>query len=103
MSKEATVKEVTAQELVSAFEGKHVSISPTDHYGISINMYHATLEYEEESNELWFVSRDNEDKIISSICIDEDSIENIEVYDDGTYTVNFLLNMTSVDISESAV
>lgn len=103
MSKETTVKEVSTQELVSAFKGKYVNISPTDRYGISINMYHATLEYEEESNELWFVSRDNEDKIINSICIDEDSIENIEAHDDDTYTVNFLLNMTSVDISENAV
>lgn len=103
MSKETTVKEVSTQELVSVFKGKYVNVSPTDRYGISINMYHATLEYEEENSELWFVSRDSEDKIISSICIDEDSIENIEAYDDGTYTVNFLLNMTSVDISESAV
>lgn len=103
MSKEITVKEVSTQELVSAFKGKYVNISPTDRYGISINMYHATFEYEEENNELWFVSKDNEDKIISSICIDEDSIENIEEYEDGTYTVSFALNMTSVDISESVI
>lgn len=103
MSRETTVKEVSTQELVSVFKGKYVNISPTDRYGISINMYHATLEYEEENNELWIVSRDNDDKVISSICIDEDSIENIEVYEDGTYIISFALNMTSVDISESAV
>lgn len=47
MSTKTTVKEVTTQELASVFEGKHVNISPTDRYGISINMYHATLEYED--------------------------------------------------------
>lgn len=103
MSTKTTVKEVTTQELASVFEGKHVNISPTDRYGISINMYHATLEYEEESNELWFVTRDNEDKVISSICIEVDSIEDIEAYDDGTYSIDFVPNIASVDIRESVV
>lgn len=98
-----TVKtgEVTMKGLATAFEGKHVNISPMDHYGISIEMYKATIEFEEDlGHELYFVSRDDEDKVTGSICIDEDSIENIEKYDDGSYTINFTHNMTGVDISE---
>lgn len=98
---EATeTREVTVKELVAAFKGKYVNISPSDHYGISINMQKATLELEEDDcSELYLVSRDEENRVTASICIDEDSIENIEKYD-GTYTLNFAFCMTSVDISE---
>ena len=90
--------EVTIKELVAAFKGKYVNISPSDHYGISINMQKATLELEEgDCSELYLVSRDEENRVIASICIDEDSIESIEKYDD-VYTINFTFYMTSVDI-----
>ena len=62
-------------------------------------MYRATIETEDEPDELYFVSRDNDGTVTGSICIAEDAIESIEEYD-GTYTVNFMLDMTSVDISE---
>lgn len=97
---EITVKEVTVKELIVAFEGKHVNISPMDHYGISINMRRATLKLEDEKPELWLVSRDEENRVTASICIDEDSIESIEEYEDGRYVIHFSLNMTSIDISE---
>ncbi|MXP76255.1 hypothetical protein GN277_12875 [Lachnospiraceae bacterium WCA-9-b2] len=98
---EATeTREVTVKELVAAFKGKYINVSPMDHYGISINMQKATLELEEDDcSELYLVSRDEENRVTASICIDEDSIENIEKYD-GTYTLNFAFCMTSVDISE---
>lgn len=98
---EATeVREVTLKELVSALEGKYVNVSPSDHYGISINMQKATLELEEDDySELYLVSRDEEDRVTASICIDEDSIESIEKFGD-TYTINFSFCMTSIDISE---
>ena len=101
MTNTAKTGEITVQELIAAFDGKHVNISPIDRYGISIEMHKATIEYEDDlSPELYFVSRDNENNVTGSICIDENSIENIEKYDNGTYTVNFTLDMTSVDISE---
>lgn len=93
-------KEVTIHELVAAFEGKHVEIIPNDHYGISITMTRAAIEYEDDKSELWFVERDSENKVTNSICIDEKSIESIEAYGDGSYTLNFSLCMTSVSISE---
>ena len=90
--------EVTLKELVSAFKGQYANISPSDHYGISIDMQYATLELEEnERKELYFVTRDIKNRVITSICIDEDSIENIEKCGD-TYTVHSSFCMTSVDI-----
>lgn len=93
-------REATLHELVAAFEGKHVDISPSDHYGISISMKNATIEFEDDESELYLVSRDNENRVTGLICIDENSVDYIEKFDNGTYTVNFSLFMTSIDISE---
>ncbi|MEY8410496.1 hypothetical protein AALB51_04515 [Lachnospiraceae bacterium 62-26] len=101
VTKATQTTEVTIKELVAAFKGKYANISPSDHYGISINMQKATLELEEDDcSELYLVSRDEENRVMASICIDEDSVESIEKYEDGTYTLNFSFCMTSIDISE---
>lgn len=101
MANTTETKEVTMKDLAQIFKGKYVNILPMDHYGISIEMHKGTIEYENDLKpELWLVSRDSENKITGSICISEDAIESIEKYDNGTYTVNFALEMTSVDISE---
>lgn len=93
-------REATVSELVAAFEGKYVNISPSDHYGISINMQKATLELEEcDCSELYLVSRDEENRVTASICIAEDSIESVEEYD-STYTLNFSFSITGIEISE---
>ena len=100
MNTKTETNNVTLQELATAFKDKYVSILPSDHYGISIEVTKGTIEYENDLKpELWLVSRDSNNNVTSSICIDEDSIENIEQYGD-TYTINFTLNMTSVDVSE---
>lgn len=96
-------REVTVKDLVAAFEGKFVSISSLDRYGISIQALKGTLEMDDEgedNNDLWIVARDEKDRALMSICIDEDSIESIEDFGDGTYTINFTLDTTSIDISE---
>ena len=91
-------REVTVKELVAAFDGKYVNVSPLDHYGIAIEIHKGTIEFEDDLKpELYLVSRDDEDRVTASICIDEDSIESIEKYDD-VYTINFTFYMTSVDI-----
>lgn len=93
-------REVTVKELVAAFDGKYVNVSPMDHYGISIEIHKGTIEFEDDLKpELYLVSRDDEDRVTASICIDEDSIESIEEYG-GTYTLNFAFCMTSIEISE---
>lgn len=94
------VKTVTMEEIAQAFKGKYVSISPADHYGVSIEMTRGTIEYEDDLKpELWLVARDCENNVAGSVCIDEDCIESIEECN-GTYTINFVLNMTSVDVAE---
>lgn len=91
---------VTVKELVAAFDGKYVNVSPLDHYGIAIEIHKGTIEFEDDLKpELYLVSRDDEDRVTASICIDEDSIESIEEYG-GTYTLNFAFCMTSIEISE---
>ena len=93
-------REVIMKEVVAAFEGKYVNVSSSDHYGIAIEITRGTVEYDDDLKpELYLVSRDDENKVTGSICIDEDSIESIEEYN-GIYTVNFTLNMASIDISE---
>lgn len=96
-------REVTVKELVAAFGGKFVSISSLDRYGISIQALKGTLEMDDEiddNNNLWIVARDEKDRALMSICIDEDSIESIEDYGDDTYTINFTLDTTRIEISE---
>ena len=68
-------REVTVKELVAAFDGKYVNVSPLDHYGIAIEIHKGTIEFEDDLKpELYLVSRDDEDRVTASICIDEDSI-----------------------------
>lgn len=94
-------KTVTMKELAEAFSGKYVNISPADHYGIAIEMHKGTIEFENDLKpELWLVSRDSENNVTGSICIDEESIESIEENNDGTYTIIFTLCMADIDISE---
>lgn len=101
MTNKTITKAVTMKELTAAFEGKYVSISPVDHYGISIEMTKGTIEYENDLKpELWLVSRDNENNVTGSVCIDQQAVESIEKFDDGTYTINFMLDMTSVNVAE---
>ena len=93
-------REVTMKELAQAFKGKYVNVSSIDHYGISIEMTRCTFEYEDDLKpELWLVSRDSENNVTGSVCIDEDSIENIEE-SNGTYTISFNIGIADIDISE---
>lgn len=96
-------REVTVKELVAAFAGKFVSIFSLDRYGITIQALKGALEIDDEvedNNDLWIVARDEKDRALMSICIDEDSVESIEDCGNGTYTINFTLDITSIDISE---
>lgn len=100
MMNTTNTREVTPKELAQRFEGKYVNIEPYDRYGMSITMRRATIEYEEDGSELWFVSRDNENRVTGSVCFDESSIESIETDDNNSFTMEFIFDMTGVDISE---
>lgn len=100
-SETTEAKTVTMEDIAQAFKGKYVSISPADHYGVSIEMTRGTIECENDLKpELWLVARDCENNVAGSVCIDEQAVESIEKFDNGTYTINFMLNMTSVDVAE---
>ncbi|MEY8432953.1 hypothetical protein AALC75_21010 [Lachnospiraceae bacterium 48-42] len=97
---ETTGNTITSEELAKIFEGKFVTIGSIDRYGVSITMLKASIEYEEEDRTLWLVARNEKDWIITSICFDEYTIESIINDGDGSYTINFTLDMESIDISE---
>ena len=100
MSKVET-REISMKEVAQAFEGKYVNVSSANTYGIAIEMYRGTVEYEDDLKpELWLVSRDSENNVTGSVCFDEDTIECIEKNDNGTYTISFNIVMADVDISE---
>lgn len=100
MTNATETREVTIKELVAAFEGKHVNVSSTDHYGLSIEVHKGTVEYEDDLKpELYLVNRDKENNVTGSICIDGESIESIEECN-GTYTISFALDMADIDVSE---
>ncbi len=97
---ETTENTITSEELAKIFEGKFVTISSIDRYGVSITMLKASIEYEEDDRTLWLVARNEKDCIITSICFDEYIIESIVNDGDGSYTINFTLDMERIDISE---
>lgn len=54
------MKTVTVKAFVEAVTGNFVSVESTDHYGISLDIPCAKVEYEPEFDELVFVAVDNE-------------------------------------------
>lgn len=99
MTNTTETKTVSMEELAQAFEGKYINVSSADHYGIAIEMTRGTIEFDDNLNpELWLVSRDSQNNVTGSVCIDEDSIENIEE-SNGIYTISFSIGMADVDIS----
>lgn len=99
-SETTEAKTVSMRELAQAFSRKYVSISPVDHYGVSIEMTRGTIEYEDDLKpELWLVSRDSENNVTGSVTLDEDVIEAIEE-SNGTYTISFTIAMADINVSE---
>ena len=99
MSNATETREVSMKEVAQAFEGKYVNVSSADTYGIAIEMYRGTVEYEDDLKpELWLVSRDGENNVTGSVTFDEDVIEAIEE-SNGTYTISFNIGMADIDIS----
>lgn len=100
MTNTTEAKEVTMKELAEIFKGKYVTVSSRDSYGISIVMRRGTIEYSDDlGDELHLVFRDSENRVIGSVCIPEDSIDNIKEYD-GTYTIIMSLYMSCIDIEK---
>lgn len=97
------MREVTVKELVEAFEGKLVSIESPEHYGISIEMDKASIEYDEDTDELTFTAGNYNHDGIGSISIDvADSVDIIEVddeEDEPVFVISFTGYMSDVTIT----
>ena len=97
------MREVTAKELAVAFEGKLVKIESPEHYGISLDMEKACIDYNEDFNELIFTAGNYNHDGIGSVSIDvADSIDIIEVDDDEdepVFVITFTGYMSDVTIT----
>lgn len=94
------MREVTVKELVKAFEGQLVNLEAPEHYGISIDMDKASIDYHEDSNEITFTAGDYNHGGIGTVSINvEDSIVSIEIDDEEDEPVYLIsLNGYMADI-----
>lgn len=96
------MREVTAKELAVAFEGKLVKIESPEHYGISLDMEKACIDYNEDLNELTFTAGNYNHDGIGSICINiADSVDLIEIddeEDEPVFVITFTGYMSDVTI-----
>ena len=77
------MREVTVQELVKAFDGQLVKVEAPEHYGISIDMDKASIDYHEDNDEITFTAGNYNHGGIGSISINiEDSVSSIEIDDE---------------------
>lgn len=97
------MREVTVQELVKAFEGQLVNIEAYEHYGISIDMEKACIDYHEDLNELTFTAGNYNHDGIGTVCINvDDSVDCIEIDDDEDepfFVITFTGYMSDMTIS----
>ena len=97
------MREITAKELFKAFEGQLVKIEAPEHYGISIDMDKASIDYHEDDNELSFTAGNYNHGGIGTVSIDVDEcIESIQVDDDEdepVYTITFTGYMPDIMIT----
>lgn len=96
-------REITAKELFKTFEDQLVTIESPEHYGISIDMDKAGIDYHEDSNELTFTAGNYNHGGISTVSIDVDEcIESIQVDDDDNepvFTITFTGYMPDIMIT----
>ena len=96
------LKEVTAKELVKAFEGKLVEVIQEDEYGngIFMDMQKAQIEYDEMDDRLIFtIGNNNTDGIgLFSISNVSENTESI-VRDDDCYVIIFAHNISKMVVS----
>lgn len=97
------MKEVTAKELAVAFEDKLVKIDSPEHYGISLDMEKACIDYNEDLNELTFTAGNYNHDGIGSVLINiADSVDIIEVddeEDEPVFVITFIGYMSDVTIT----
>lgn len=100
---EETREVITMQELAARFKGKYVDIESSEHYKVSIELQRGTVELSDLGDELYFVSRDYKNIVTGSMCVAEDAILSITEEEDGSYFIDFLLDMAGVYVSECKI
>ncbi|MGN8630697.1 hypothetical protein ACTNEW_03705 [Blautia sp. HCP3S3_G3] len=97
------MREVTVQELVKVFDGQLVKIEAPEHYGISIDMDKASIDYHEDDNELSFTAGNYNHDGIGTVSVDVDEcIESIQLddnEDEPVYTITFTGYMSDIMIT----
>lgn len=95
------MKEVTAKELATVFEGILTEVSPVDYYGIAFEMSKARIEYNEEDKELCFTTGNYNKDGIGSVIIKEELIDNIE-HDEETevYVITFTNDIPDIVVTK---
>lgn len=95
------MKKVTIQEFVKVLEGEIVEVKSVDVYGVNVNFSKARIEYDENMNELSFVTgrHDLECGLGGVGYIVDEVIESITLEDDGSYTIQFNQYMSDVMIN----
>lgn len=92
------MKEATIQELVKDLQGKTVKVESVDVYGVNVSFFMARVEYNEEDNELSFVSgrHDSEWGFGGISYRVDDVVESITLNDDGSYQIEFNQYMADI-------
>ena len=97
------MREITAKELFEAFDGQLVNIEAPGHYGVSIDMDKASIDYHEDNNELSFTAGNYNHDGIGTVSVDVDEcIESIQLddnEDEPVYTITFTGYMPDIMIT----
>lgn len=97
------MREVTAKEFYEAFEDKLVKVEAPEHYGISIDMDKAKIEYYEDSHEISFTAGNYDTDGIGTVTLNlDDAIDCIEVDDkenEPVYYISFVGYMADIVVT----
>lgn len=101
MERTNKVKEITAKEFATAFEGQIADIVSTGDEGISFEMSKARIDYDESSDELTFTTGNHNHDGVGSVRLGvEDYVDCIEYYEDyNEFCITFSHTLSSITVS----
>ncbi|MBR5596642.1 MAG: hypothetical protein IKW30_04455 [Lachnospiraceae bacterium] len=94
------MKEITARELATAFNGVLAEINTTDYYGITFEMSKARIEFSEEDGELSFTTGNYNYDGVGAVVVKEDLIDTIEHDEESDqYLISFTSDIPDIVVS----
>lgn len=95
------MKEITVKEFMELVKGGLYQVESVDNYSIYITMEHVRFSFDEDFEELTFISGTDE-RVTSEVAFKTDSIECI-TYDEesGDFTLEFDLYMADIVIRKA--